>query len=132
VTLAEFYAARLDEREQWAHLARSAEPNKQSAWRADHEKVFALGGPEMAIARSASVAPHIAINDPAAVLADIAAKRVILDLADEADEIERALIDETAHRPKPGEVSIGDQIRRALAAPFASHPDYNQAWRPEP
>jgi hypothetical protein len=49
---------------------------------------------------------------------ELAAKREILALADEADEIEAALHDETAHRPKPGEVSIGDRIRAALAAVY--------------
>lgn len=124
--LAEFYAARLDEREQWAHLARSAEPNKQSAWRADHEKVFAISGPEMAIARSASVAPHIALNDPAAVLADIEAKRKILqsyhlDFNDDGEPICLG-----------GAGEMYWDVLRILGAVFDSHPDYNQAWRPEP
>jgi len=43
-------------------------------------------------------------------------RTAILALADEADEIEAALHDETAHRPKPGEVSIGDRIRAAFAS----------------
>jgi len=35
-------------------------------------------------------------------------------LAGDADDIEAALHDETAHRAKPGEVSIGDRMRRAV------------------
>lgn len=51
---------------------------------------------------------------PASFSCESAVMRALLDLASEADEIEAALMDETAHRPKPGEVSIGDRIRQAL------------------
>jgi hypothetical protein len=73
----------------------------------------------------AADAAHIALNDPASVLADIKAQRKILELADKADQIERALCDEVARRPVPGEVSIGDEMCRALAAPFAAHPEFD-------
>lgn len=66
--------------------------------------------------RDEPTAAHIARHDPAREIREAEAKRKILALADEADEIEAALHDETAHRPKPGEVSIGDRIRAALAS----------------
>jgi hypothetical protein len=93
---------------------------------------FNQGTPAYAVSPSPGQAAHIALNDPASVLADIKAQRKILELADKADQIERALCDEVARRPVPGEVSIGDEMCRALAAPFAAHPEFDPSWRLEP
>jgi hypothetical protein len=118
-TLGEFLEARWSEREAVAKAAASRPLGEQWGGVVDGTRLTA-------------VSAHIALHDPASVLADIASKRKLLELAGEADEIEAALHDETAHHPKPGEVSVGDQIRRVLAAPFADHPEYDQRWRPQP
>ena len=67
-----------------------------------------------------TVANHIVNNDPARVLAEIAAKRRIFEL----------------HRPdspdRPECVTCGPRwpcrTVEALAAPYADHPDYREEW----
>lgn len=62
---------------------------------------------------NAHIADHAARHDPARVLADIAAKRRLLESHDDA-------------------LLEGDEVSmwmaRCLAAPYADHPDYNPAW----
>lgn len=86
MTITEFLTARYDERE--------------AAARASETKVWASTVAEQA---------HIALNDPAYVLADIAAKRAIVELHG---------------------TSVGmDAVLDLLAQPFAEHADFDPAWR---
>ncbi len=102
----EFLLARLSETEADALKAASAE---SADWwvdgPAEHSGkhwVYATG--EKFTERS--VAEHIARHDPARVLADVAAKRRIVE-------------------------SMGDDwVVRTLATAYSSHPDYDKAWRP--
>lgn len=91
-------------------------------------------GPDAVAERVGSLAwddnGHIARHDPARVLADVAAKRRIIDLHAHCPEQAwdgsnitgdcRECIDE--HYP------CG--TLRLLALPFADHPDYREEWRP--
>lgn len=80
--------------------------------------------------QSMADADHIARHDPARVLAEVGAKRRILDdvlPTMQADELRIA-----------GEWGVGsDPVREAsddllslLALPYAEHPDYREEWRP--
>ena len=69
-------------------------------------------------------AEHIARHDPSRVLAECAAKRAIIELADHAlaTEIERR--DASAL----GAGLMHSDVICRLAAVYASHPDYRQEW----
>lgn len=75
-------------------------------------------------------ADHVArFASPRRVLADIAAKRRIVDAAEQA--IARSTADD--HDPAAGMLAAEYSLRvlPALALPFASHPDYRQEWAPD-
>ena len=69
--------------------------------------------------------------DPARVLAECDAKRRIIDLAYEATgydmtvDLERA----SSARADSALAFVGDRILKALALPYADHPDFDEAWR---
>jgi hypothetical protein len=66
---------------------------------------------ETAVLDGADAADHIARHDPARVLAEIEAKRRIVDLTEHGcgDDYQR--------------------VQRALALPYADHPDYDERWK---
>lgn len=64
-------------------------------------------------------AAHIAANDPAYMLADVAAKRQIIALADS-----HAVLD--SH----GAWVTVREVLQLLALPYADHPDFQGSWRP--
>lgn len=77
---------------------------------------------------------HIARHDPARVLADVAAKRRVLELL-ELGEQELAHVRRTA--PDYALVRNAEKPRnalllavQALALPYADHPAYDESWRP--
>lgn len=145
LTLVEFILARYDERERAARdallgfptdaaqqgMERPLEPNElgkatlRERWFSRYHRVVQADAwppsrepTPVADCGDANVYPawHIALNDPAYVLADIVAKREIVagpnggTGPDHHDEWVETL--------------------RRLALPFASHPDYDEAWRP--
>lgn len=61
---------------------------------------------------------HIALHDPAYVLADITAKRVLLAA------VQRQIDDDSPD----AWIVASEAIPRALAAPFATHPDFLPEW----
>lgn len=67
-----------------------------------------------------AVAAHIADNDPAFVLADVVAKRQIIEQY------------ELAGGGMAGQIlrNCLDTPIRLLALPYAGHPDYDERWRP--
>ena len=65
--------------------------------------------------RNGVVAQHIARHDPARVLAECAAKRLILRIWFESEFCER---------------DVMNDVIDALALPYADHPDYREEWRP--
>jgi hypothetical protein len=72
---------------------------------------------------------HFARHDPARVLAECAARRRIVELAEEASGIDAALDGNAAVGPRT-EPYIGDLILHALASVYSDHPDYREEWRP--
>lgn len=67
---------------------------------------------------------HIARHDPARVLAECEAKRAIVDAA--------MVYEEGPGDPKPEDPDGGWALSialRALAAIYADHPDYDEAWQ---
>jgi len=69
---------------------------------------------------------HIARHDPARVLADVAAKRRMLELryswnlhAERAPDLDLLTV----------QVATADAIIRGFAAAYAEHPDFREEWR---
>jgi hypothetical protein len=136
-----FLRARLDEDEQVALAVPVTEWREGSSWLADlcdplPSQRRAYGIPAEVTLVTETDAAHIARWDPARVLAEVEAKRRILDIAlayeatidgewgccHSADQIAAGRCPET----NPDEISA----IRVLAAPFADHPDYRAEWRP--
>jgi hypothetical protein len=84
--------------------------------------VFDEGSP------SEEQAAHIARHDPARVLAEVAAKKRILDLYDAAHS--DAVRDAIGIDSQDGTISAITAALQYLATVYADHPDYNEAWRP--
>ena len=70
------------------------------------------------------IVPHIARHDPARVLADVDAKRRIIA---DREHIDASAGDTEWHS---GYSDGNYDALRALALPYASHPDYRQEWKP--
>lgn len=156
--IVEFLTARLDEDQAAAEAAGATRSGKIASWRVDcdcpgihvndcYERrvegdnitIYDEGGHDEDQAR------HIARWDPARVLAEVAAKRRIVELhtsgsyrtyhCDNGDHIqewqcERAKEPYTEHRYC--EVCSHECVELPLlAAPYADHPDYDTAWRVE-
>ncbi|MFF8299560.1 DUF6221 family protein [Streptomyces globisporus] len=81
--------------------------------------VFALSGNQ-----TRNTATFIATNDPADVLADLAAKLAIVDL------MERTLrfAEEDSEIDHYGALGNADETLSLLARPFAGHADYQEDW----
>ncbi|HET6917608.1 MAG TPA: DUF6221 family protein [Acidimicrobiales bacterium] len=63
-------------------------------------------------------------------LADCEAKRRIMELADDATMLDIHVDGEfrVGARDEAAEPYCGDRILRALALPYADHPDYQEEW----
>lgn len=86
--------------------------------RGDHEERHTTELP-------AALADHIAVQDPARVLAEVGAKRQLLDkYAEVADNDVNEV--EYAH----GYANALGEAVRLLALPYADHPDFRAEWRP--
>lgn len=143
--IAEFLEARWGEAEYHAKVAllrakppwsssetpESGPPGAVSLYDADDDN--------FAIIRGSYLADYLKRFDPAAVLADIEAKRAILDLwQDPAVVRDLSLHPDHPHDGRdPDEIQAQvaaaeaiDDVVRLLAALLAAHPDYDQAWRP--
>lgn len=66
-------------------------------------------------------------EDGKRALAEVTAKRALLELADEADDVDEAHREEHCNNRRTP--LVGDRMRRTLAAVYADHPDYDEAWR---
>jgi hypothetical protein len=148
-TLVEFLRARLDEDEQVARAARSQE------WQHDGRNgLHDLGPAYCTVIRVSSGfshvqadhvcgsvlfadAQHIVRHDPARVLADVEAKRRIVD---EYEATQNPLVAERASDGAQFVVDPGERWRwhgrgletalRLLALPYADHDGYRDEWRP--
>lgn len=132
--LINFVSARLDERERIAKAAMvrggaewSAYDREQPGWwKDDVDTELLIGGKSVghftAEYGGALVAEHVADNQPSFVLADVAAKRQILNLAYSKCGTDSAYAD--------GWDDAALWAVKALALPYTSHPDYDETWRP--
>lgn len=76
-------------------------------------------------------ARHIARHDPARVLRDIEAKRRVLDeVVPEMDGMTAQIHGEFGTGPLNSDDYESRGLLRLLALPYASHPDYQDSWRP--
>lgn len=116
--LIEFLRARLDEDEA------AAQDTLDHTWGQSDVAPFAVYGSHKRIAVCADYqqAHHVARHDPARILADVAAKRSVMDAFLQRD----AEGHEVSHMHATGLLLA---IRR-LAAVYADHPDYRQEWKP--
>lgn len=136
-----FVRARLDEREA---RALAAQGTTEGRWEQD-DPVRAPGrivddyGDTVTYdegAPSEAQAVHIVDNDPQFVLADVAAKRQIVDLFVPCPDClaGRRCIPHDSSAGPPGFWRFLDEdherIARLLALPFAGHADYREEWKP--
>lgn len=77
-----------------------------------------------------STSEHIVLHDPARVLREVAAKRAIIEAADEATSNDMSVDNDrrVGSRNMAEEPYVGDLILRALAGVYSDHPDYRTEW----
>jgi hypothetical protein len=125
-TLIEFLRARLDEDEGTAREAWAPNWPDPLSWLSEEELVGRLDGSAdiegFATAGSKADARHVARHDPTRVLADVAARRAILDLCEAGIDPETPAT--------PGTRAAYRAILGYMAAPHDTRPDYNPAWQP--
>lgn len=75
---------------------------------------------------------HVAMHSPSRVLREVAAKRAIIELADEASGLDMSvdLDRRVGSRDMQEEPFVGDLIIRQLAAVYSDHPEYREEWKP--
>jgi len=122
--LVEFLRARLDRDEQIARDCASA------PWKAAPGGTVGLGTDDpapVAKAENDAYAEHIARHDPARTLAEVAARRQIVD-----DYEKGAWILGQRHRTPELDAAqnVRESVLRLLALPYATHPAYQEEWRP--
>lgn len=128
-----FLRARLDEDEQSAREAAADGPE----WRLSQGAIYPsdtmshpgviVTGPYGYLDRVHG--EHIARHDPAHVLADIEAKRRIIERA--AGYADMEWIDDNPQRIGSGNAEeVLAEVLTLLALPFADNPDYDESWRP--
>ncbi|MCP9949901.1 DUF6221 family protein [Actinomadura madurae] len=134
--LVEFLRARLDRDEQTARACSGA------PWLATPSGTVSTdpgtgasdnGAPDtgepayVATAENGAYAEHIARHDPSRTLAEVAARRQILD-----EYEKQSWILGQGHRTPELEAaqSVREKVLRLLALPYATHPAYQEEWRP--
>lgn len=130
VDLVTFLRARLDEDEREATWA--AEEAGGAAWAIRSTDVVLADDTDRYVSGNAQneVRDHIARYDPQFVLADVAAKRRIVALYEEAyDRVRNPVSADARAAARVGQFEI-EGVLRLLAAPFAAHPDFDPAWIP--
>lgn len=110
LTLVEFYRARLAEEERLAHAAVHAGLG-----------VDACG--EKVTSTDPDVQDHFATWNPVRVLAEVGAKRAIIELVE--DQVDTPYGEPEAFLPLDWLA-----VLKQLALPYASHEDYREEWRP--
>lgn len=140
VDIAAFLTARLDEREAVARAVDDNSPPFDGQWKNDNNRAlrtyndWVLAYKPNADPWPTGVLDHIAANDPAHVLADIAAKRAIVEdyqvvVANNAID-EAAQSDEVRSAARDLVIKSLRVVLLHLASADAEHPDYDESWRP--
>lgn len=120
--LVAFLRARITEDEAIANQAFAEHNDAASEWSEIWSGVVQLGIYEdLILTHDRAVSCHIVRHDPARVLAEVDAKRELVDEhhpVDPCDAHDAAL------------ASMECPTLRALALPYADHPDYDESWLP--
>lgn len=126
-----FLRARLDEDEAVARAATEGEVN-WSHWTFDPRRSVVVTPDEFIVAagvdKDAMNDPdgeHIARHDPARVLADVAAKRAMIDHVEGCEE---QIQGEWGVGPTTEDTWV--EVFGPMAAVYSDHPDYQQEWKP--
>lgn len=122
--LVAFLRARLDEDEQSAQSTMWDGSNNVPAWYLSASATVETGG-DTFYAGDRTVANHIERHDPARVLREVEAKRLIMAL--HSDSLGR---DPSCSSRDYPEISEDCETLRALAATYGEHPDYRDEWKP--
>jgi hypothetical protein len=131
--LVEFLRARLDEDEVAASAASPGpwhvNDESDTVLAVDDIEVaegFALSGPQLR-----ATTAHVARHDPARVLADVEAKRLLIEHAETVSSMDGQIEGGWGTRGSvPWNEDEGIRLLRLLALPHADHPDYDESWRP--
>lgn len=128
-----FLRARLDDDERIARAATDGPWTIRSLGR--HDLSTVVKGVELLAqidgSRAASNSVHMAVHDPARVLAEVDAKRRILDAYEEvAAKFTESWSAVVAYDRLAGAMNSLRRTIELLALPYADHPDYQDAWRP--
>lgn len=125
--LVQFLRERLDEDEAAARAAADAE--RADTWTTLPESYGGVldgtGTRSLAVGYGNVMAPetagHIARHDPARVLAEVEAKRRVVE---RCTAVQGLLLDDfTAEH-------LADEVLALIALPYADHPEYREEWRP--
>lgn len=142
--LVAFLRARYDERERAARFVLSDYAHHEAAWSVPSTGVVDIGegsiADETILTGDGPLAEFIADNDPQFVLADVAAKRQIVE-RNEAHAKKLARLneknsagtltqDQAWQRSDLGvKLSETRRVLKLLALPFAGHPSFKEEWR---
>jgi hypothetical protein len=143
MTLTEFLLARIAEDEAAAKAAQyvtadDLSDHHEPRWwvKEEHGRIYAGGwlrvvdggapAGERSFVNTAAL-PHIARHDPARILAECAAKRRIVDM--HGDSEPGRYVDDPPECTRCDEPYPCEDLR-AIALPFADHPDYREEWKP--
>lgn len=123
--IVEFLTARLDEDEL---IARAA--SERAPWSHHADDYWMITGTDGDVvvydesAPTAAEAAHIARHDPARVLAEVAAKRELL----EAITVELVRLDGVYESESGASDDVAGQLLRMLVRPYSEHPHFHPAW----
>ena len=134
MTLTEFLLQRIGEDEAAARAGISSQADPENGWGLIETRGFAglTLSPHVGHIHERVQGEHIIRWHPARVLAECEAKRRIVEAADEATGLDMQVDSEfrVGFRDTSTEPYLGDVILRALALPYADHPDYRGEWKP--
>lgn len=133
--LVAFLTARLDEDEAYARqIIDAPDCGYQAKWRLPSSAVVSVGDEADwdLLAGDSRLAAHIARWDPNRVLAEVAAKRAIVDryMAIVEDPQDAAGSSPTSWHYAGRRDELAD-VLLALARPYANHPDFDPEWNQE-
>ena len=138
-TLTEFLLARISEREAIARAAsQMARDGSMARWRNEYRdggnpgqsRVWNGVGQAVVNHVSDSQGAHIALHDPARVLAECEAQRAVVRQGRMFIRQSDDLPDTDENARQHGAATAYEEVLGYLALPDADHPDYQEKWRP--